>query len=369
MKLRRLNIVLSTLAVALAGYAFYISPDPTVSTCMNWNKAGETLSACTALIESPDLSAEELPVLLTKRAWAARRLGDFEAAMSDIDRALALQPDIPLFWVNRAFINDAQDKWAAADEDFEQALALAPENLFTIMDRAGILTRRGDNIGALRDYKLALEIDPNSKRAMTGTISSYRNMKQYERSLEWLNIAMLQWPEDANYARVMGEIQYLYLEDYQAALASFEAAAALEPEHELSLIFVGAANLKLGRIGLGKSYIERHAEQMAQKGKDGGLYWRAIATIANLTQIAGNPEFYFRGVSYALIDQPGLSRVAFQRYLDSGGSHAMSIMQTLLADHHECAGAACEGRSDEGYEAALSRYLDAVGNAFSLDYY
>ena len=369
MTLRRLNIVLTTIAIGLAAYAFYIRPDPDFSTCMGWNKAAETLESCTALMDSPDLKAEDLPVFLTKRAWASRRLGDFEAAMADINRALELQPSTPLIWVYRAFINDAEDNWAAADQDFEQAILLAPENLSTLMDRAKTLTGRGDDNGALRDYMLALEIDPNSQRAMRGIVSSYRSMQQYEMALEWLNKAMQQWPEDASYARVLGEMQYLYSEDYQAALGSFETAAMLDSEHELNLIFMGAANLKLGRIDLGKSYIERHAEQMARKGKDGSLYWRAIALLANLTQLAGNPEFYFRGTGYAHIGQPELSRVAFQRYLDSGGSHAMRIMQTLLADYYECAGAACEGRSDARYEAALSRYLDATGNAFLLDYY
>ena len=90
---------------------------------------------------------------------------------------------------------------------------------------------------------------------------------------------------------------------------------------------------------------------------------------ANLTQLAGDLELFLQGVSYAVIDQPELSRVAFQRYLDSGGSNAMDIMQRLLADYYECAGAGCEGRGDEGYEAALNRYLDAVGNTLSLDNY
>ncbi|NOR62931.1 MAG: hypothetical protein GQ535_10615 [Rhodobacteraceae bacterium] len=88
-------------------YSFYIGPDPAVSACVNGGRAAETVSACTELIESPDLRAENLPILLSKRAWAARRVGDFNTAMSDIDRALALQPEAPLLWVNRAFINDA----------------------------------------------------------------------------------------------------------------------------------------------------------------------------------------------------------------------------------------------------------------------
>ncbi|HIP22185.1 MAG TPA: tetratricopeptide repeat protein, partial [Rhodobacteraceae bacterium] len=264
MNLRRLSVYLSTVAVVIAGCAFYISPDPTVSTCINWNKAAETLSACTTLIESPDLGAEELPVLLSKRAWAARRLGDFDTAMSDIDRALALQPDAPLLWVNRAFINDAQDKWTAADKDFERALALAPENLFTIMDRAVILTGRGDYTGALRDYEQALEINPNSKRAMMGIIRSLDDLEQHDDVLEWLAKAAVLWPDDAWFPTEMGVTHYVISKDYLSALAAFEAVERIDPDNVANRVLLGATHLKLGNLDIGKTYIEQHAAQLAQ---------------------------------------------------------------------------------------------------------
>jgi len=368
MTLRRLNILLVSIAIALGANAYFSGPDNAFSTCMNWNKAADTLAACTKLIDSPDTKAEDLPVLLSKRAWAARRMGDFEAAMVDIDGALELQPNGPLIWVNRAFVNDAQDNWAAADEDFERALALAPENLFTIMDRATILTRRGDNSGALRDYLRALEIDPNSKRAMNGIIQSYKNLKQYERALEWLNQAMQQWPKDANYAREVGVIQYANLEDYQAALESFEAAAVLDPTYQVNLFFLGATNFKLGRIELGKSYIERHAEQMAQSLKnDGGLFQHAMMVFADATQIVGNSEFFFRGVSYAMAEQPEFARIEFDSYLESGGSNAMLIMRSLLATYGACNPPDCELSEKENYNQALTQYLEAAGRVFALE--
>ena len=172
MTLRRLNIWLVSIAIVLAAYAYFSRPDQTTSTCLNRGDGNEILLACTRLIESPDTNANDLPMFLVKRARAARKLRDFEVALNDINRALDLQPEKRLFWVDRAFIYDARGDWMAADEDFEQALALAPENLFTIMDRAMILTRRGDYQAALRDYERAAEIDPNSKRAMNGIIRS-----------------------------------------------------------------------------------------------------------------------------------------------------------------------------------------------------
>ena len=369
MTIRRLSFLLSIIAIGLASVSLYIGPDTTALTCVNRGKSSGILSACTALIENPDTEPDELPVYLYKRAWAAGRMDDFEMALADMNRALELRPNTPLIWVYRAFINNAKGDFFAADADFDQALALAPENLFTIMDRAVIYTGRRAYEDALRDYERASEIDPESKRAAIGVINSLEKLSAFDQAIERRIAAATQWPEDADLLYNLGSLQY-GTQDYRAAISSFEAAARLDPDHELSLFLLGATNLRLGNISLGKSYIEQFAAQFAQSMEtDGGLYRRAIALIANVTQLAGNTEFFFRGASYAVIGQPELSRAAFQRYLESGGRNAMLIMQDLLAPYYECAGANCDGRIDEGYEAALNRYIDATANEFLLDKY
>ncbi len=368
MKLRRLNILLSTVAIALATYAFLSRPDLTVSTCMHRGDVNKILLACTRLIENPDTNTNDLPMFLVKRARAARKLRDFEMALSDINRALELQPEKRLFWVDRAFIHNAHGDWAAADEDFERALALAPENLFTIMDRAGILTRRGDYTGALRGFERALEIDPNSKRAMNGIIRSYESLEQYDNALGWLTKGAEQWPDDARFPTGLGAIHYFISKDYLAALADFEAVERIDPDYIANRLMLGASHLKLGHLEIGKTYVEQQAAQLVQSMEtEGSLFRRALIISASLTELAGNPEFFFRGVSYAMIDQPELSRTAFHRYLESGGRNAVRIMRGLLAGHFECTRPDCGGPGDEEYEAALTRYIMATGKTMSLN--
>jgi len=369
MKLRRLNTLLSIVAITLATYVFLSRPDLTVSACMHKGNANEILLACTGLIENPDTSTNDLPMFLAKRARAARKLRDFEMALNDINRALELQPEKRLFWVDRAFIHDAHDDWLAADEDFERALTLAPENLFTIMDRAGILTRRGDYTGALRDFERALEINPNSKRAMSGVIRSYENLEQYDSALAWLTEAAEQWPDDARFPTGLGTIHYYIFKDYLAALADFEAVERIDPDYIANRLLLGAAHLKLGHLDIGKTYVEQQAAQLVQRMEtEGSLFRRALMISANATELAGNPEFFFRGVSYAMIEQPALSRTAFHRYLESGGRNAVRIMRGLLAGHFACTRPDCGGPGDEEYEAALTRYIMATGKTISFSY-
>ena len=88
---------------------------------------------------------------------------------------------------------------------------------------------------------------------------------------------------------------------------------------------------------------------------------------ANATELAGYPDLYFQVASYALIDQPALSRTAFHRYFESGGRNAVRIIQGLLAGHFECTRPDCGGPREEEYEAALTRYIMATGKTISLN--
>ena len=369
MTIRRLSILLTVIAIGLAGVSIYIKPDTTALTCINPGQSAEIISACTALIEDPDTTAEDLPVFLYKRAWAARRIDDFELAMADINRAVDLRPDSPLIWVNRAFINNAKGAVDAADADFERALALEPGSLFTIMDRAVIYTGRGDYTGALNDYFRALEIDPNSKRAMNGIIRSYENLAQYDSALEWLTKAAEQWPDDARFPTGLGAIHYYISKDYLAALADFETVEKINPDYIANRLMLGATHLKLGHLEIGKTYVEQQAAQLVQSMEtEGSLFARALIISANATQLAGNTELFFQGVSYALINQPELSRTAFHRYLESGGRNAVRILRGLLAGHFECTRPDCGGPEDEEYEAALTRYIMATSETLLLKY-
>lgn len=370
MIIRRLSLLLSMIAIGLASVSLYIGPDTTALTCVNRGKPSEIIPACTTLIENPDTKPDDPSVFLYKRAWAAGRVDDFEMALDDVNRALELQPDTPLIWVYRAFINNAKGDFAAADADFEQALALAPENLFTIMDRAGILTKRDDYAGALRDFERALEIDPNSKRAMRGIIRSYENLEQHDNALSWLAKAAEQWPDDARFPSGIGAIHYFISKDYLAALADFKAVERIDPDYAANRLMIGATYLRLGHLDIGKTYVEQQAAQLVQSLEtEGSLVRRALMISANATELAGNPELFFRGVSYALIDQPALSRTAFHRYLESGGRNAVRIMRGLLAGHFECTRPDCGGPGDEEYEAALNRYISGTANEILLNNY
>ncbi len=366
MTLRRLNLYLWAIAIGLGGLAYFVKPDQTIDNCINWGPAALTISACTTLIESPEVNTKDLPVLWANRAWASRRMGDFELALRDIDRALALQPDMPFLWVNRAFINDAQGDQAASDEDFKRALALAPEDLSTIMDRAVILTGRDEYLGALRAYQQALAIAPDRKRAMQGIIRSYLNLEQYDRALEQLSQAVQHWPEDEGFRSKRGELHLFYSEDFNAALADYEAVERLNPAHPINELMLGITHLKLGHIGIGKSYIERFVmSQVATPPKGTNIFERAVYHVGVASNLVGDPHLLMQGIAYASAEQPALARAAFAGFLESGGGNAEGIMRKIFIVNSICE-PPCDWQEGADFEAALTRYIDYMARRFTL---
>ena len=57
-----------------------------------------------------------------------RERGDFDAARTDVEQALALDPDSAGAWYVRGAINEAEGDRDAAREDYRAALNLDPEN-------------------------------------------------------------------------------------------------------------------------------------------------------------------------------------------------------------------------------------------------
>ena len=79
----------------------------------------DAIAACTRRIESGEVQAHELAVMLDHRGLALRRRGDIDRAIADFDQAIRLDPNFaePVF--RRAMV------WAYNRNDVERALTRA----------------------------------------------------------------------------------------------------------------------------------------------------------------------------------------------------------------------------------------------------
>ncbi len=121
-------------------------------------RAHAALSAAIAL-------APEDPELYIDRALALAAAENFWPALDDLDRALDLRPDDPNALVFRASTYRYLDSLELAAEDVNRALAIAPEHADALLER-GILRRlAGDDAGARADWVAVLAIDPDGATA------------------------------------------------------------------------------------------------------------------------------------------------------------------------------------------------------------
>jgi|LNFM01.1.fsa_nt_gb tetratricopeptide (TPR) repeat protein len=114
------------------------------------------IRACTALIETPDISEPRRATAYANRALSYSLRGQYEASIKDYDNAIALFPDFAVALNNRAW---AYFKWGRASQgmaDVQRSLQLDPFSAHSLDTRAHIHQSNGDKQLAQRDYEAAM---------------------------------------------------------------------------------------------------------------------------------------------------------------------------------------------------------------------
>ncbi len=95
-----------------------------------------------------------------QRGKAYFKIKDYNAAVSNLNKAMKLAPDDAHLTGERGLIYFMAEKKDKAMDDFNTAVKLDPKNPFRYASRAFIKDRLNDLEGAKEDYQKALEIDP-----------------------------------------------------------------------------------------------------------------------------------------------------------------------------------------------------------------
>ena len=96
------------------------------------------------------------------RGIAKDAQGDYAAAIADFNRAIALEPDDADAYHNRGIAKDAQGDYAAAIADFDRAIALEPDDADVYHNRGVAKAEQGDYAGAIADYDRVIALDPDN---------------------------------------------------------------------------------------------------------------------------------------------------------------------------------------------------------------
>jgi lipoprotein NlpI len=94
------------------------------------------------------------------------QMGQYDRAIRNFDRALALQPGLVVAWRNRALANREKGDYERAIADYEQASVLAPSDARVFTDRGVAYVLLGDYRQALRDFDRAIALKSDHAPAL-----------------------------------------------------------------------------------------------------------------------------------------------------------------------------------------------------------
>jgi lipoprotein NlpI len=105
---------------------------------------------------------------LTSSGVTHLQMREYERAIRDFDRALALEPGLVVAWRQRALAYRSKGDYERALADFEQAILLAPSDARLYTDRGVAYELLGDYSSAIRDFDRAIAFKPNHASAIEG---------------------------------------------------------------------------------------------------------------------------------------------------------------------------------------------------------
>jgi len=129
----------------------------------------EAIEAFTAAITSGELGDETLAITYNNRGVARGELNEFERAIDDYRKSLALLPNDPITRKNlrvahlkRAMASQAAGDLESAEEDLDAAIAAQPDHYLPYLRRAELNVARGQLALAVVDYEQALSLNPTN---------------------------------------------------------------------------------------------------------------------------------------------------------------------------------------------------------------
>lgn len=155
--------------------------------------------------------------------------GDLDRALTEVNRAIEISPNLAQAYVLRAGIYHFKNMHDKVIADCGKAIELDLNHEGPYVVRGSTYNVTGKYDLALADFNKALQINPQSGLAYAGRGVSYANKKIYEKALTDLTQGIKLGAVDAQTYYNRGNV-YFYLQDYDHSLEDFGKAIELNPK-------------------------------------------------------------------------------------------------------------------------------------------
>jgi tetratricopeptide (TPR) repeat protein len=172
-----LPCILARATAQIDCYANFRTTQPdSVKQCMQSPFPDRMISACTAIIQSGRLAEKPQALAFTydARAKAFSQYRQFDLALSDFDRAVALHPNDRDVLFNRAVTFERKGDFDSAIQDLNDVLRSKPDHALARHERGYVYLQKKDYDRAIEDLNQAVRLQPDNAKAYRDRGQAYR---------------------------------------------------------------------------------------------------------------------------------------------------------------------------------------------------
>lgn len=170
---------------------------------------------------------------LANRAHVRTLQGDFEQAIADYDKAIKINPTSTAYLCRRAYLRGRLGEWNKALADLDEALRLEPENVEAITYRANAFKDQGALDQASVEYEKALKVNPKWADAFVGRAHAAQLKGDWDKAIADYDQALRHGTPTTLILCNRG-YAWQMKGGFDNALADFDAATKLNPKDSSS---------------------------------------------------------------------------------------------------------------------------------------
>jgi tetratricopeptide (TPR) repeat protein len=154
--------------------------------------------------------------------------GDYQGMVSDMDKAIAIDPKNFILYFNRGVAKNGLKDSKGAIADYDRAIALNPNDAGTYKNRSIIKSELGDNQGAIADANRAITLKPSDGKSYNTRGIAKIRLADYSGAMADANKAIAINSKDS-WAYLIRAIAKVQSGDRQGGLADLDQAIVLNP--------------------------------------------------------------------------------------------------------------------------------------------
>jgi lipoprotein NlpI len=143
------------------------------------------IGGCTRIIESGGLSGSNLAIAFHNRGIARTRMGEYDAAIADLDMAIRVNPQAARAFTSRGIAWHGRGDYERAIADYDAAIRLNPQDVHAVINRGLARYFQGRFALAARDFAQARQMGkPDAYVAIWSYLARTRNGESVQSELE-----------------------------------------------------------------------------------------------------------------------------------------------------------------------------------------